>query len=208
MASKKSTIPPQAQIPVAIGLAVLFALILAWRFFPADKEEEAAAIPAILPTGTEAHVSLADLTETLEALQGEHAMGLPRPGELPPLARNPFFLAGAGAGPAAGKAGASAYGDGDSVARQLALAARDRMLGSLVLSATCVAGTSSRAIINGRHVSIGDEVAGLIVQRIGERQVVLADDLGAHVMEIQKPAGLLEEAEQVDLTPAHKETDS
>ena len=210
MQDKKSTIPPQAQIPVAIGLAVLFAVILAWRFFPWDKEGEE-AVPATLQTGSALQFSLEDLTETLEALQSQHVTGLPRPSELPPLARNPFLTGEVGLDLAAVEPPSSAddEGAGVSVARQLALAARDKLLAGLALSATCVAGESSGALINGSHLRIGDEIAGLTVQQIGERQVVLADDLGAHIIEIQEPPWLLhDETGQTDLPPAHKETNS
>ena len=198
MASKKSTIPPKAQVPVAVGLAVLFAVILAWRFLSQD-EGDAPAVPAAPSGDSEVQVSLEELTEALEALQEGYVKELPRPSELPPLARNPFLVGEAGVRPAALEAGGK-----EAVARQLALAGREAGLAGLVLSATCVAGESSGAIVNGRHLGLGDEIEGLTIQKIEQRQVVLTDDWGTYTIEIQEPAWLLDEAGR-DLAPAQKE---
>ena len=193
MAGSKSLIPPKAQIPVAVVLGILFALLLVWRFgFGAQEETE--SVVSLIPEvdAAEIGVSLDDLREILKELQVDTPEGKAEgedEGQLPLLSGNPFRWAQAPS-PRPGALGANA-GEGEgSVQEPVRGPSRESRLNSLVLSGTCVLEGSSTAIVGERYVKVGDVVEGFTIQEIRESELTLADDVGVEIIKIEKPEWL------------------
>lgn len=167
--SQRSLIPPDKQVPVMIVSAIIFAIILWWRFGPkpSDTESALALVPTAIATGDTASL------DELKALVGDLA-DLEKPGSGWPewrteIGRDPFHWPRTESGDLAGQgaeASAEVIGSGGDGATALAL------------SGVVLDGRGGMALINGKYVRIGDSVEGCLVRAIGETSVTVEDSSG------------------------------
>ena len=183
MAKRGSTIPQNAQVPMAIALIVVFAAVLFWRFaLRAERTVEAAGQSdeaSIVSTIQEAE--LKSLIERVE-------LGMPGrdvdPWEWEPLKRDPFVPANAFSSElhrntALGYPIAGEYGD--------AISSRQEFLENAALSGVFVMGSQSVVILNKRYLHLGDEVGGFVVTWIFDDRIILEDSLGLETLRVGEP---------------------
>ncbi len=167
--SQRSLIPPDKQVPVMIVSAIIFAIILWWRFGPkpVDSNSALALVPTAIATGDTGSL------EELNSLVGDLA-ALENPGTSWPewrteIGRDPFHwpravegnVADLEAGPPADDSGSEPVGGA-----------------KLTLSGVVLDGRGGMALINGKYVRIGDSVEGCLVRAIGETSVTVEDSSG------------------------------
>ena len=192
MATSRSLIPPKVQVPIAIGLACVFVIVLVWRFYPRQSVE---GIPASSEDAESppVEISLGDLRRLVADLQPDDVAHVTAQPTLPQLVRNPFRWRvediphrrkGGSAEPAEVPA------EDNTLSELLQTVAREESLKSLSLLGTCIAGETGIALVNGRYVRPGDAIAGFTVREIREREIVVADELGSEVVVMPRPEWL------------------
>jgi hypothetical protein len=167
--TQRSLIPPDKQVPVMIVSAIIFAIILWWRFGP--KPVETGAALALIPTAV-ATGDTASLDE-LKALSGDLA-ALEKPGSSWPewrteITRDPFHWPRMADGDVVEQGAEAPAGD---------TSAADDGATALALSGVILDGRGGMALINGKYVRIGDSVEGCLVRAIGETSVTVEDSSG------------------------------
>lgn len=189
MKKKRSTIPDNLQVPMAIVLAVLFAIILAWRFWPAGEADPEAG-------GTSAASSRAGLFDSdvirLRGLVSELQRKQQPPEAVRAPARevagNPFDLAAWERPPEPLPVPTT---DLEFLAEPQAYVApgpsREERLARLTLSATMRRTDFSMALVNDRYLRPGDEIEGFKVKAVHEKYIVLMDRVGELTLPIAAP---------------------
>lgn len=192
MAARRTTIPPKAQIPVAIVLGILFVFLVWFRLVlprfsapaaaPVAAGQSApapvAAIPLVAPVGQESTLFINDMIMLLAEAKATIGEGAAKETEAPPLKRNPFEMRQEGS--AGDGVSRSREGSGLSQAELEIQRYEQRgyILDSLELTATLQVGRRWLAVIDGRTLAVGDRIEGFTIKDIGERSVVLEDDGG------------------------------
>ena len=211
MKKKNSIVPANAQVPLAIVLAVFFAIILYWRFGPQIRGESSPLPPVAVAPDNGPEGSLEDLKTILAKVEKEPFEYEERPKTIPPLARNPFRQEGP---PVSELTDEEALGpqplqpveDADEVSEEVLIEQmREERLAALVLSGTCVVANQAMAIINGRYLREGDEVEGFVVKDVREREVVLEDDAGPATIAISPVMWFSDQQGMYDITIEKKE---
>ncbi|MFC1736054.1 hypothetical protein ACFL1X_08045 [Candidatus Hydrogenedentota bacterium] len=191
MPGKKSTIPPSAQIPAMIALAILFVIILVWRFAP---KEEAGQDGAAAVSGAAAQeVSLDDLNKIIEEMNKGEIQMASRSDEIPTLVRNPFSIPeSALAAIREGEVGRLTRDFKDAKKEEVQVEIhevgpdRDEILSSFELTTICKMGNVKMAIVNDSFLKEGDKLSGFVVEEIGEREIVLMDDKGTETIRMEE----------------------
>ncbi len=174
MSERKSLIPPNAQVPLALLLGILFAGLLYWRFAP-DGDKESRKVVVV----SQANYSLEEVRGLIEDVRRDDFS----PSELESTAEtlddDPFLWdALAPVEPVV------ALPEEPDTAEEDALEERNERLAELQLSGTMFIGRKGFAIINGQHLRTGDKIAGFTLNHINERTAVLVDEYGAEELEI------------------------
>ncbi|HUT23844.1 MAG TPA: hypothetical protein VM492_05835 [Sumerlaeia bacterium] len=194
MARSKSLIPPGAQIPAAVVLGVVFALLLAWKLGPRRKGPPTATSAEAVVQSMQETVSLDDLRAILVEVRKTEFRPAARSVDLPSLARNPFMvpeeaLAEMRSGDVARLARslfetpAEEPGSGEAAVEETVRApSRKERLQSIGLSATCVTARQRIAIVNGQVLRPGDTVEGFVVKEIRQRELALEDEEGVETI--------------------------
>lgn len=167
--SQRSLIPPDKQVPVMIVSAIIFAIILWWRFGPkpVDPNSGVNLVPSAIATGdTGALDELKLLVDDLAALEKPSSNW---PAWRTEVERDPFHWSQAAEIEATG---ATEDGSGDGGVMERVRAA------DLNLSGVILDGRGGMALINGKYVRIGDSVEGCLVRAIGETSVTVEDASG------------------------------
>ena len=167
--TQRSVIPPDKQVPVMIVSAVIFAVILWWRFGPKPADTTSALVPV---SGDIAAVDSSSLDE-LKTLVADLAE-LEKPGSGWPewrteIARDPFHWPRSAGGDAAEPGAEAPAGDSGPV---------ENGATALALSGVVLDERGGMALINGKYVRIGDSVEGCLVRAIGETSVTVEDSSG------------------------------
>jgi hypothetical protein len=186
MARKKSLVPIKAQIPLALCLAVAFALVLAWRFRPQDERKAAAAPqakPAATAEATDSPVAIDDLRALLKKIKTGEKPAAPAETPMQAPIHDPFRTPPPEVAPAVVEAPPEPEID-PAVQAIEARARRDTALENLKLTGTCLAGSERVALINGRCLRPGASVDGFQVREVREREVVLEDEFGPAVVRL------------------------
>jgi hypothetical protein len=174
MTERKSTIPPNAQIPVALVLGVCFTALL-WRQFAPDGDENARKVVVV----SEANYSLEEVRYLIEQVKRDDFLPAGLDTNLAKCEKDPFLWDSLEPiEPVVALAGEPDTSEDD------AFEERNERLASLELSGTMFIGRKGIAIINGQQFYAGDEIAGFTVNNIDERTAVLVDDYGAEELEI------------------------
>lgn len=180
--SKKSLIPANAQVPVAIVLAILFTLLLWWRFAPKKEAEETTTV--MISSGeTEVEVSLDELQTILAEIQAGRIKHASRGTSVPTLLKNPFERLEKVPMPDP-LLEIENESDPRNDERLLEIRQRehDQQLATMALTATGITGKSAIALINGKYFKVGDMVEGFVVKKIREREVTIEDQLGTEII--------------------------
>ena len=185
---KKSTIPENAQVPVAIVMAVLFAIILAWRFWP--KEDIPAATPEMLllqaqPAAGDIQGDVFRLRGLLSSLRQDGLGASPKPPGERRLVRNPFSPTSWEQAQALLEEAASLY----ETLPPLEVAVfeaqdREERIAMLTLTATVLKHDFRMAMVNGQYVREGDLIDGFRVHAIKEKCILLRDKVGETMLSI------------------------
>lgn len=167
--SQRSIIPPEKQIPVMIVSAILFAVILWWRFAP--QKSVALSPMDLVPVSTAAGDS-GTVTELNDAL-GEMASLNAAPPSWPEwrteVARDPFH-----------------WSVVDAVASTPGEPQTESVSGpqhaDLSLRGVLMDARGGLALINGKYVREGDSVEGCLVRSVGETSVTVEDISGIRTL--------------------------
>ncbi len=174
MADRKSFIPPNAQVPVALVLGVLFLGLLLWRFAP-DDHKDARKVVVVSQT----NYSLDEVRGLIAEVRSEDFSPSKTERSADECEADPFLWdALAPVEPVV------ALPDEPDTAEDDALEERNDRLAELQLSGTMFIGRTGLAIINGQQLRTGDEIAGFTLNHINERSAVLVDEYGAEELEI------------------------
>ena len=184
MASKKSTIPVNAQIPVAIILSIMFAFLLLYQFGPLGSEDEAPDTVILSVDETEVQVSVDDVKSLLADIQADKIQRVSQATTAPPLSRDPFRRAGFHV--SAGEPGE----DTKPTTESELLRMHEERLRSLRLSATSLMSGNTIAIINGRLLRVGDSIEGFVIQEVRKREVILEDEIGKESIQMPEVPNL------------------
>lgn len=179
MKRNKSIIPKQAQIPAAIVLALVFALLLWWQFGPKETPVENPDDTALVQEGVNA-ASLEQLKALLAETRRESWEVAIDRGARRPLERNPFrsasFVQPREVGLEVDLEGEVPEPEPEE--EEPAGPTREEVLSLLRLKGTCIMAPWAMAVVNGRYIRVGDKVAGFVVTEVKEREIVLKDDMG------------------------------
>lgn len=167
--SQRSIIPPGKQIPVMIVSAIIFAIILWWRFAP--QKSVSVSPLALVPVSTSAGDS-GPVTELNAMLIGLASLDEPRanwPEWRAEVARDPFHWPGADP-ETTPEPGAEAESVSGPKRNELSL--RGVLMDS----------RGGLALINGKYVREGDSVEGCLVRSVGETSVMIEDISGIRTL--------------------------
>ena len=158
---RKSLVPPEKQIPVAIGLGAFLILLVIWLYVPWPGGQ-AAAPPGMPIEELGPVVSIDELRRLTADIRSNLGNPSARPDVVPEVTRSPFHWEETvePAGP-------------ERTARVETPIVEEKTPPPFVLSGTCLFGNKAFAMLDGRRVEVGDVVAGRIVKQIGEREVIL-----------------------------------
>jgi len=174
MTERKSTIPPNAQVPVALVLGLGFALLL-WRQFAPDGDENVRKAVVV----SEATYSLDEVQYLIEQVKRDDFLPVGLDTELAKCEQDPFLWdALEPIEPVV------ALAEEPDTSEEDAFEERNERLANLELSGTMFIGRKGIAIINGQQFYVGDEIAGFSLNNIDDRTAVLVDEYGAEELEI------------------------
>lgn len=167
--SQKSFIPPDKQIPVMIVSAIIFAIILWWRFAP--QKTVSVSPLALVPVSSAAGDGgpIDELNATLNDLASLDSPAASWPEWRTEVARDPFHWSGIE--PAAVPQSESA---------EEVVAGPQRA--DLSLRGVLMDARGGLALINGKYVRAGDSVEGCLVRSVGETSVTIEDNTGTRTL--------------------------
>jgi len=181
MAAKKSFMAPRAQVPTAIGLSVVFAILLVWRMGGKAGENDSpeasvqAASMMVLPEAG-GRPLMDRLKRILADYETRPSTAPPRSDDPPALEGNPFE------GPRPKPLDELDEEDDDPTDEDRAEELREEFLDSIRLTGTCIIGGTRISIVNGNYLRTGDAFEGFVVKEIREREIVLEDGRGIEVI--------------------------
>ena len=188
MAKRGTTIPRNAQVPMAVALVVLFAAVLLWRFAPRTVQMvEAAghsAEPSIVST-----IQIAELKSLIDRVELSSSGRDADSSEWQPLKRDPFmraktFSSELHRNTAVGYPVTGEYAD----ARSSRGISRQEFLENATLSGVFVMGSQSVVILDNQYLHLGDKVGGFVVTWIFEDRIILEDSLGLETLYVGDPS--------------------
>ena len=165
MATKKSPQSPRTQLVLALGLAGLLIVVLAYKtgkfrpqsLFSSDPAEESQMLATV---SVEEFMSLIQKATVVSEFNGLE------PTTVSMIERNPFLKP------------MERSGSHSEQTITVTRPAPEFEIVTLRLSATLVAGENSQALINGQYVAEGGKIEGYRVISIGERKVIVEQDDG------------------------------
>lgn len=195
MLGERSVVPAKVQIPLAVVLAIFFAIVLYARFGPKEK-----AAPAPVEEAQEATIdyraSLTDLQLLVASLQPLRNQVMAKTlRDRPPIKVDPFA-------PARPPEDTTDSGTEDPAAPiavdvipgpppvDIALESRFQRLSALQLKAIVVSEGQAIALINNGLFQAGQRISGFIVDKVGEGSVELSDEYGTEYLYLPEASSL------------------